>query len=151
VRLRVLGGKTKTLQIMAERPEGGMDVEDCAMLSRRVSEVLEAADPISDQYVLEVSSPGIDRPLTIAEDFVRFAGHEVRVEMTHGIDGRRRFKGLLIGLDGDAVLMEITDDNGIRRVRLPLPDIAEAKLLLTDRLLRESLRAKASRKKEVSH
>ena len=151
MRLRVLGGKTKTLQIMAERPEGGMDVEDCAMLSRRVSEVLEAADPISDQYVLEVSSPGIDRPLTIAEDFVRFAGHEVRVEMTHGIDGRRRFKGLLIGLDGDAVLMEITDDNGIRRVRLPLPDIAEAKLLLTDRLLRESLRAKASRKKEVSH
>ena len=146
VRLRIIGGKTKTLQIMAERPEGGMDVEDCATLSRKVSEVLEAADPISDQYVLEVSSPGIDRPLTVAEDFVRFAGHEARMETTHGVEGRRRFKGLLIGLDGDAVLIEITDDNGIHRVRLPLSDIAEAKLLLTDRLIQESLRAGASRK-----
>src|SRR3954465_4270685 len=97
VRLRVMGGKRKTLPIMAERHDGQMDVEDCASLSRTLSEVLETADPIAEDYTLEVSSPGIDRPLTIEADFVRFAGHDARIEMTHGLDGRRRFKGLLIG------------------------------------------------------
>jgi ribosome maturation factor RimP len=88
-----MGGKKKTLQIMAERPDGSMDVEDCAALSRAVSEALETADPIAEEYVLEVSSPGIDRPLTALEDFARFAGHEARLELTRGLDGRRRFKG----------------------------------------------------------
>src|SRR5215475_10429547 len=100
VRLRLMGGKRKTLQVMAERHDGQMDVEDCAVLSRTLSELLEAADPIADDYTLEVSSPGIDRPLTIEADFARFSGHEARIEMVHGLEGRRRFKGLLIGLDG---------------------------------------------------
>ena len=151
VRLRVMGGKRKTLQIMAERPDGRMDVEDCAGLSRRLSEVLETADPISDQYVLEVSSPGIDRPLTAKADFARFSGHEARVEMARGIDGRRRFKGPIVGLDGDNVLMDVMDDKETRRVRLPLADIAEAKLVLTDRLIQESLKAREPEKAKSSH
>jgi ribosome maturation factor RimP len=145
VRLRLMGGKRKTLQIMAERPDGQMDVADCAKLSRLISEVLEAADPIANEYVLEVSSPGIDRPLTAREDFARFAGHEARVELAHGVDGRRRFKGLLIGLEGSDILMDVTDENDHRRVRLPVGDIAEAKLLLTDRLIQESLKARKSK------
>jgi ribosome maturation factor RimP len=127
--------------VMAERADGKMDVEDCASLSRSLSEVLEAADPITDEYVLEVSSPGIDRPLVSAEDFLRFAGHEARVELFHGLDGRRRFKGALAGIEGDDVLMDVTEAKDHRRIRLPLGDIAEAKLLLTDRLIQESLKA----------
>ena len=88
-----MGGKRKTLQIMAERPDGQMDVEDCAKLSRALSEVLEAADPIAEEYVLEVSSPGIDRPLTAPEDFARFAGHDARVELARGVDGRTALQG----------------------------------------------------------
>ena len=151
VRLRLMGGKRKTLQILAERPDGQMDVEDCAKLSRAISEVLEAADPISEEYVLEVSSPGIDRPLTAAEDYVRFAGHEARVELAHGVDGRRRFKGLLIGLEGNDVVMDVTDVNENRRVRFPVSDVSEAKLLLTDRLIQESLKAREKREAEASH
>jgi ribosome maturation factor RimP len=151
VRLRLMGGKRKTLQILAERPDGQMDVEDCARLSRAVSEVLEAADPISEEYVLEVSSPGIDRPLTAAEDYVRFAGHEARVELAHGIDGRKRFKGLLIGLEGQDVVMDVTDANENRRVRFPFSDVSEAKLVLTDRLIQESLKAREKREAEASH
>src|SRR5512134_386295 len=118
-----MGGKRKTLQILAERPDGQMDVEDCAKLSRAVSEVLETADPISEEYVLEVSSPGIDRPLTAPEDFARFAGHDARVELARGIDGRRRFKGVLIGLEGADVVMNVTDaDEGDRQVRFPFDD-----------------------------
>ena len=90
VRLRLMGGKRKTLQVMAERHDGQMDVDDCASLSRTLSDVLEAADPIAEDYTLEVSSPGIDRPLTIEADFARFAGHEARIEMVQGLDGRRR-------------------------------------------------------------
>jgi ribosome maturation factor RimP len=152
VRLRLMGGKRKTLQVMAERPDGQMDVEDCASLSRTLSELLEAADPITEEYTLEVSSPGIDRPLTIEADFARFAGHEARVEMTHGLDGRRRFKGLVIGLDGHDVLMDVTSErSGTERVRLPFSDIAEAKLVLTDRLIQESLKARDARDAKASH
>src|SRR3954470_1931205 len=113
VRLRVKGAKRKTLQVMAERADGQMDVDDCAALSRALSGVLEAADPIADEYVLEVSSPGIDRPLTVERDFARFAGHEARVEMIQGLDGRKRFKGVLIGLDGHEVLMDVNDEGGM--------------------------------------
>ncbi len=152
VRLRLMGGARKTLQILAERPDGQMDVEDCAKLSRAVSEVLEASDPISEEYVLEVSSPGIDRPLTAPEDFARFAGHDARVELARGVDGRRRFKGLLIGLEGADVVMNVTDaDEGIRQVRFPFDDIAEAKLVLTDRLIQESLKAREKREADASH
>lgn len=148
VRLRVMGGKIKTVQVMAERPDGQMDVDDCAALSRRLSEIFEAADPIADEYVLEVSSPGIDRPLTRAEDFARFAGHEARVEVSPPFDGRRRFKGLLIGLDGSDVLLDVASDKGNERLRLPFSSVTEAKLLLTDRLVQESLRARDLKAKD---
>jgi ribosome maturation factor RimP len=151
VRLRVMGGKKKTLQVMAERPDGQMDVEDCASLSRTLSEVLEAADPFAEEYVLEVSSPGIDRPLTIEADFARFAGHEARVEMTRGVDGRRRFKGLIVGLDGHDVLMDVTGEHGMERVRLRFADIADAKLVLTDRLIQQSLKARELREAKASN
>ena len=151
VRLRVMGGKRKTLQILAERPDGQMDVEDCAKLSRALSEVLEAADPISEEYVLEVSSPGIDRPLTAPDDFARFAGYEARVELARGLDGRRRFKGLLIGLEGSDVVMDVTEATETRRVKIPLADILDAKLVLTDRLIQESLKAREKREANASH
>ena len=151
VRLRLVGGRRKTLQILAERPDGQMDVEDCAKLSRALSEVLETADPISEEYVLEVSSPGIDRPLTAPEDFVRFAGHDARVELMRGVDGRRRFKGLLVGLEGSDVVMDVTEANETRRVRFPVAEIDEAKLVLTDRLIQESLKARDKREAKASH
>jgi ribosome maturation factor RimP len=151
VRLRLMGGKRKTLQILAERPDGQMDVEDCARLSRSVSEVLEAADPIAEEYVLEVSSPGIDRPLTAPEDFARFAGHDARVELSHGLEGRRRFKGRLIGLEGSDVVMDVADENETRRVQFAYSEIAEAKLMLTDRLIHESLKARELREAKASH
>ena len=146
-----MGAKRKTLQVMAERPDGTMNVDDCASLSRALSEVLEAADPIADEFVLEVSSPGIDRPLTIESDFARFAGHDARVEMTEAVNGRKRFRGVLMGLDGADVLLEVTGENGTERVRLPFGDIGEAKLVLTDRLIEQSLKARASREAGTSH
>jgi len=151
VRLRLMGGKRKTLQIMAERPDGTMDVEDCAALSRAISEVLEAADPLAEEYVLEVSSPGIDRPLTAEPDFARFAGHEARVELARGLNGRRRFKGMLVGIDGHDVLIDVTGEHGTERVRLPFGDIEEAKLVLTDRLIQESLKAREMRDANAAH
>ncbi len=147
-----MGGTRKTLQVMAERPDGQMDVEDCASLSRALSEILEAADPISEEYVLEVSSPGIDRPLTALEDYARFAGHEARLELGHGVDGRRRFKGRLLGVEGSDVLMDVTDEKETHRMRLPYSDIAEAKLALTDKLIQESLkRSEMMREAKASH
>lgn len=140
-----MGGKRKTLQIMAERPDGSMDVDDCARLSRALSEVLEAADPMAEEYVLEVSSPGIDRPLIDAADFARFTGHLARVELKLPLDGRRRFTGTIIGVDNGEVLMETGGDKAPGRVRLPLSELAEAKLILTDRLIQESLKARPSK------
>jgi ribosome maturation factor RimP len=102
--------------------------------------------------VLEVSSPGIDRPLTAESDFARFAGYEARVEMAREVEGRKRFKGLLIGVEERDVLMDVHGDNGTRRVRLPLSEIADAKLVLTDRLIQESLKArKATEEARASH
>ena len=145
VRLRVMGAKKKTVQVMAERADGSMNVDDCASLSRALSEVLEAADPLPEEFVLEVSSPGIDRPLTMRDDFVRFAGHDARVEVADAVNGRKRFKGVVMGLDGDDVLMDVMGENGTMRIRLALTNIAEAKLVLTDRLIEESLKARATR------
>ena len=135
VRLRLIGGGRPTLQVMAERAEGGMEVDDCAALSRALSALLDVEDPIHSQYVLEVSSPGIDRPLTRLEDFARWQGHEAKLEMAEPVEGRRRFKGCLMGVEGGDVLIE----SGGRRVALPFADLAEAKLVLTDALIRESL------------
>jgi ribosome maturation factor RimP len=139
VRLRILGGKTKTLQIMAERPDGSMNVEDCARLSRALSDFLEREDPFEGEYLLEVSSPGIDRPLTRLTDFSRWAGHEAKLELTAPDQtGRRRFKGMLIGLDGNEVAIEVEGE----RLKFPFRSIAEAKLVLTDKLIAEDLKAR---------
>src|SRR5271156_3081555 len=125
VRLRLMGSKTKTLQVMAERPDGQMDVEDCAKLSRALSEFLDAEDPIEGEYVLEVSSPGIDRPLTRISDFARWAGHEARLDLSApDATGRKRFKVMLLGLDGNDVMVDVA---GVR-TKLPFAGIAEAKL-----------------------
>jgi ribosome maturation factor RimP len=139
VRLRLIGTKRKTLQVMAERADGLMDVEDCARLSRALSELLDAEDPIDGDYDLEVSSPGIDRPLTRVTDYARWAGHEAKLELTAPDEsGRKRFKGLLLGLEGNDVVL----DAGGTRVKFAYRNIAEAKLVLTDRLIAEDLKAR---------
>lgn len=132
VRVRLSGGARPTLQIMAERSDGGgMTVDDCAAISHTVSAILDVEDPVSGPYTLEVSSPGIDRPLVRRRDFERFAGFEAKIEMQHAVDGRRRFRGRLAGLDGDAVRLA----TGAGDVVLRLDDIHQAKLVLTDDLL----------------
>jgi len=132
VRVTFSGGRRPTLQIMAERrDEAAMTVDDCADISRTVSALLDVADPIPVAYALEVSSPGIDRPLIEREDFVRYAGYDAKIEMNHMIDGRKRFRGRLLGADDGAVRIALDD----REVALPLADIVRAKLLLTDELL----------------
>jgi len=139
VRLRLIGGKRKTLQVMAERPDGSMNVDDCAQLSRALSEFLDKEDPIEGEYVLEVSSPGIDRPLTRITDFARWAGHEARIELiAPDASGRKRFRGLLLGLNGNDVLIEADG----ARIAFAFRTIAEAKLVLTDELIAEDLRAR---------
>jgi ribosome maturation factor RimP len=122
---------------MAERSDGSMTVEDCASLSQALSAVLDVEDPIHGEYTLEVSSPGIDRPLMSLEDFARFAGRKARAELNAARDGRRRFRGVLRGIEGEMVLIE---EEGGALVRLPHSSIAEAKLVLTDELLAESLK-----------
>ncbi|MBU6445063.1 MAG: ribosome maturation factor RimP [Alphaproteobacteria bacterium] len=142
VRVRLMGGKTKTLQIMAERPDGSMNVDDCAELSHALSEFLDAEDPIEGEYNLEVSSPGIDRPLTRITDYARWAGHEAKLEL-HAPDanGRKRFKGTLLGLDGNSVVLETNGE----RLAIPFGAIADAKLILTDKLIQEDLKAREQR------
>ena len=141
VRVRLIGGKTKTVQIMAEKPEGGIEVEDCARISTAVSATLDVEDPLADAYRLEVSSPGIDRPLTRLKDFEAWEGYEARLETTELIDGRRRFKGVLAGVEGDEVLVEL--DEGKEEavtIGLRFEWLSDAKLVLTDDLIREMLR-----------
>lgn len=135
VRVAVTGGRRATLQIMAERgDENAMTVEDCAEISRTVSALLDVADPIAEAYFLEVSSPGIDRPLVRREDFARFSGFEAKVELHAPLEGRKRFKGRLLGVDGDVVRMLVDTAS----VDLPLASVARAKLVLTDELLAAS-------------
>jgi ribosome maturation factor RimP len=136
VRIRLMGGNTKTLQIMADRPEGGIDVDDCGRISTAVSAVLDVEDPIEDAYTLEVSSPGIDRPLTRLKDFDAWDGYEARLETSEMIDGRKRFKGHLRGTEGDEVLIEIEEGT----IGLKFDWLADAKLVLTDELITEMLR-----------
>ncbi len=140
VRVRFMGGKTKTVQIMAERPEGGIEVDDCARISTAVSAVLDVEDPIEDAYALEVSSPGIDRPLTRLKDFATWEGYEARIETSEMIDGRKRFKGVLEGVEEDEVLIEIEVDGEQQTIGLKFDWLADAKLILTDELIREMLR-----------
>lgn len=138
VRLRLMGGKHKTLQVMAEREDGSMNVEDCATLSHALSEFLEREDPIEGDYELEVSSPGIDRPLTRLADFARWSGHEAKIELVAPQDGRKRLRAMLLGLDGNDVVVDAAGE----RLKFPFRAIAEAKLVLTDKLIQEDLKAR---------
>ena len=144
VRLRIMGGAHKTLQIMAERADGSMDVEGCTSLSHALLDFIESQDPIEGDYEIEVSSPGIDRPLTRLADFARWKGHEAKIELSAPQDGRKRFKGTLEGLDGQDVV--VTTSEG--RAQFPFRAILEAKLILTNKLIEEDLKAKKSANKQ---
>ena len=138
VRLILLGGREQRLQIMIERiDEGTTGIDDCTAASRTISAVLDVEDPLPGAYTLEVSSPGIDRPLTRAKDFVRWSGHVARIETSEPLDGRRRFKGILLGLDGESVRIRLEEGG---EVSLPLGLVQRAKLVLTDTLLAETKR-----------
>jgi ribosome maturation factor RimP len=133
VRIAFLGASRATLQIMAERlDDAPMTVDDCTGISRSVSALLDVADPIAGAYMLEVSSPGLDRPLTRPEDYDRFAGFEAKIELAQALDGRKRFRGRLIGRTGDNVRVRAE----IGEVELPFGDIAKAKLVITEDLLK---------------
>ena len=140
VRVRLMGGATRTLQIMADTPDGGINVDDCGEISTAVSAVLDVEDPIEENYVLEVSSPGIDRPLTRLKDFDTWQGWEARVETTELIDGRRRFKGELKGIEGTEVLIEIEEAGKPVVIGLQFDWLSDAKLILSDELITEMLR-----------
>ena len=144
VRVKVSSLNGMTVQIMAERPDGTMTVEDCETLSRNVSPALDVADPINREYHLEMSSPGIDRPLTRAKDFATWAGHEAKVEMEEAVNGRKRFRGLLLGVKGDEAGIRLPDAPGQLEWWLPMGSIGEARLVLTDALVREALRRSAA-------
>ena len=143
VRLRLMGGTTRRLQIMAERPDGDMNVEDCTRLSRAVSEVLDAADPVSGEYTLEVSSPGIDRPLTRLKDFQTYEGLEARIELDRLAENRKRFRGVLAGVEGQNVGIDLEGEDETAMV--PFAWIVEAKLMLTDELLKRGADERAAR------
>jgi len=145
VRLRLMGGQEqRRLQIMAERPsDGDMNVEDCARLSRAISEVMDAADPISGEYVLEVSSPGVDRPLTRLKDFDTYEGYEARLELDRMAEGRKRFRGLLAGVEDDNVAIDLEGEE--HTALIPFAWIIEAKLVLTDELMKRGADVRAAR------
>ena len=142
VRVKVSGADGCTVQIMVERPDGTMVVEDCETVSRALSPVFDVADPIDKAYRLEVSSPGIDRPLVRKSDFDRYAGHLVKIETEIPIDGRKRFRGLLIGTEGEAARIRQDDAEAgeAAEILLPIEEMSEAKLELTDELVTEALR-----------
>lgn len=144
VRLRLMGGERRRLQVMAERPEDGdMGIDDCTRLSRAVSEVLDAADVIKGEFVLEVSSPGIDRPLTRLEDFTTYEGLEARLELDRVAEGRKRFKGVLTGVDGQNVAIDLEGED--HTALIPFSWIVEAKLVLNDELMKRGAEARAAR------
>lgn len=136
VRVRLMSGKSTILQIMADKPEGGIEVDDCAEISQAVSAILDVEDPILDEYTLEVSSPGIDRPLTRLKDFEMFEGYEAKIETGEMVDGRRRFKGELAGVEDGEVLINVAEGT----IGLKFEWLTEAKLVLTDDLIKEMLR-----------
>jgi len=145
VRLRLMSGtRSRRLQIMAEDAHGDMNVDDCARLSRAVSEVLDAADPIDGDYLLEVSSPGVDRPLTRLKDFETYEGLQARMELDRLADGRKRFKGELAGIEGDMVAINLEEEEA-ETVLIPFSWIIEAKLILTDDLMKRGADMRAAR------
>ena len=140
VRVRLMSGKNQILQVMVETPEGGIEVDDCGKVSTAISAILDVEDPILDAYALEVSSPGIDRPLTRLKDFDTFEGYEAKIETDELIDGRRRFKGTLAGIEGEEVLINITEGTKELTVGLQFDWLTDAKLVLTDDLIKEMLK-----------
>lgn len=146
VRLKMSGGQRKTLQVMAERPDGSMDVEGCAQLSELLADFLETEDPIGGDYLLEISSPGIDRPLTRLTDFSRWAGFDAKIELTAPLEGRKRFKAVLKGVSDNEVVFDVDG----KVLQTPFSAIAEAKLVLTDRLIEADLQARQKTKPAAS-
>ncbi len=144
VRVKVSALNGMTVQIMAERPDGTMRVEDCELVSRNIAPAMDVADPISREYHLEVSSPGIDRPLTRAKDFDVWAGCEAKVEMDQAVNGRKRFRGVLLGVKERAAGIRLLDTPEAGEAWLPLDDIGEAKLVLTDDLAKAGARRAAA-------
>jgi ribosome maturation factor RimP len=142
IRVKVLSGNGTTVQIMAERPDGSITVDDCSIISRNISPILDVEDPIEREYNLEVSSPGIDRPLVRISDFTRWQGHEMKLEMAIGQGGRKRFRGLIDSVIDDHLKLAFIDpEPGEPEFAvLPIADMAEAKLMLTDELIRDSFR-----------
>jgi ribosome maturation factor RimP len=151
VRIRISGEAGCTVQIMAERLDGSMQIEDCEAISHALSPVLDIADPIDRAYRLEISSPGIDRPLVRRSDFERHAGHLVKVEMAVAHQGRKRFRGTLDGVEGEAVRLRRDDVPASEDadILLPMADIAEARLVLTDELIAESMRRGKAAEREL--
>jgi ribosome maturation factor RimP len=152
VRVRLTGANRPVLQVMAERADGTMDVDDCAKLSRAISAAFEEDDPIESEYVLEVSSPGIDRPLTRRRDFEAYAGHEARLELKYPLDGRKRLRGTLRGLKGEDVLVEadLGPEQGRGEIAVPYMSIGEAKLVLTDDLIADDLKRRKAAGKSAA-
>jgi ribosome maturation factor RimP len=150
VRVRVSAAEGCTVQIMAERPDGTLTIDDCEDISRALSPVLDVADPIEKAYRLEVSSPGIDRPLVRKSDFDRYSGHLVRIEMAVAVNGRKRFKGTLAGTEGDVARLarDEAPEGEEAVVSLPIEEMSEAKLVLTDELVTEALRREKAAKRE---
>ncbi|MBS7540518.1 ribosome maturation factor RimP [Ancylobacter lacus] len=142
VRVKISGTNGVTVQVMAERPDGTFGIDECEASSRAISPVLDVEDPISGAYNLEMSSPGIDRPLVRFGDFVRWAGHDVKVEMAVPLDGRKRFRGILLGAEQGEATLRLPDvrEGAPDTIRLPIADIGEARLVLTEALIREALR-----------
>jgi ribosome maturation factor RimP len=151
VRIKISGEAGCTVQIMAERPDGSMQIEDCEAISKALSPVLDIADPIERAYRLEISSPGIDRPLVRRSDFERYAGHLVKIEMTLPHDGRKRFRGTLGGIEGEAVRLHRDDNHAGEQadVVLVMEDISDARLVLTDELIAESMRRGKAAEREL--
>jgi ribosome maturation factor RimP len=151
VRIKVSSSEGATIQIMAERPDGSMTVEDCEIISRALSPVFDVNEPMDGAYRLEISSPGIDRPLVRKSDFERFAGHLVKIEMDVAVGGRKRFRGILDSVEGEAARLRLDDpaEGQEAEVLLPIPDMSEAKLVLTDELVSQALRAEKAAKREL--
>jgi ribosome maturation factor RimP len=140
VRVLISGAVERIVQIMAERPDGSITVDDCETISKGLSPVLDVADPLSGKYRLEISSPGIDRPLVRPSDFEDWAGHEAKIELKEPVDGRKRFKGLLEGFEDSEVRMAAEAGSlGIQHLGFPVDLIADARLVLTDELIRDAL------------
>ncbi|MFT5065827.1 MAG: ribosome maturation factor RimP [Yoonia sp.] len=138
VRIRLMTGKESILQVMAQGPDGNIEVDACAKISTAISATMDVEDPILDAYTLEVSSPGIDRPLTRLKDFAKWEGFEAKIETDELIDGRRRFKGQLAGVEDDEILITITEGT----IGLKFEWLSDAKLVLTDELIRDVLRGR---------